>query len=132
MGMPGVNSALAPRLQQGRLQQGRLQQGRRPEERQRNKRARLNWQSPDTGEAGYDRRMSVIKDRLLGAVGRLAGDAESCSFCGKPADAVKHLVAGPRVMICDDCVAICIAVLAEQDAEWREAARRVLDETGGP
>jgi ATP-dependent Clp protease ATP-binding subunit ClpX len=61
--------------------------------------------------------MGIIKDRLLGAVGRLAGDAESCAFCGKPADEVKHLIAGPRAMICDECVAICVAVLADQDAK---------------
>jgi hypothetical protein len=72
--------------------------------------------------------MGVIKDRLLGAVGRLAGDSESCAFCGKPADEVKHLVAGARAMICDECVAICIGVLADQDAEWRVAARRALDQ----
>ena len=72
--------------------------------------------------------MGVIKDRLLGAVGRLAGDAESCAFCGKPADAVKHLVAGARAMICDECIDICIVVLADQDAEWRAAARHALDE----
>ena len=72
--------------------------------------------------------MGIIKDRLLGAVGRLAGDAESCAFCGKPADEVKHLIAGPRAMICDECVDICIAVLADQDAEWRAGARRALDE----
>jgi hypothetical protein len=64
--------------------------------------------------------MGTIRDRLLGAVGRLAGDGESCSFCGKPGDAVTHLIAGPRVMICDECVDICIAMLAEQNPEWRE------------
>ena len=64
--------------------------------------------------------MGTIRDRLLGAVGRLAGDGESCSFCGKPGDTVTHLIAGPRVMICDECVDTCIAVLAEQDANWRE------------
>ncbi len=64
--------------------------------------------------------MGTIRDRLLGAAGRLAGDGESCSFCGKRSDAVTHLVAGPRAMICDECVDICVAVLAEQDPDWRE------------
>jgi hypothetical protein len=72
--------------------------------------------------------MGIIKDSLLGAVGRLAGDGESCAFCGKPADEVKHLIAGPRAMICDECVAICIGVLADQDTDWL-ATRRALDET---
>jgi hypothetical protein len=80
--------------------------------------------------------MGTIRDRLLGAVGRLAGDAdggeagaeESCAFCGKAGDAVKHLIAGAQAMICDECVDGCIAVLAGKDAEWRAAARRALDE----
>jgi hypothetical protein len=71
--------------------------------------------------------MGIIKDRLLGAVGRLAGDAENCAFCGKAADEAKHLIAGARAMICDECIDTCIAVLAEQDAEWRAGARRTLD-----
>ena len=76
--------------------------------------------------------MGIIKDRLLGAVGHLTGgDAAGeplCAFCGKPGDAVKHLIAGRHAMICDECIDICIAVLADKDAEWREAARRTLDE----
>jgi len=87
-----------------------------------------NWQSPEIGAVGYDRGMGIIKDRLLGAVGRLAGDAESCAFCGKASEAVKHLIAGRHAMICDECIDICIAVLADKDAEWRDAARRTLDE----
>jgi hypothetical protein len=80
--------------------------------------------------------MGTIRERLLGAVGRLAGEdaangageAESCAFCGKAGDAVKHLIAGAQAMICDECVDSCIAVLAGKDAEWRAAARRALDE----
>jgi len=79
--------------------------------------------------------METIRDRLLGAVGRLAGDeageTESCAFCGKAGDAVKHLIAGAHAMICDECVGGCIAVLAGKDAEWRAAARRALDEESG-
>lgn len=30
-----------------------------------------------------------------------------CSFCGKPQDAVKRLIAGPGVYICDECVEMC-------------------------
>ena len=71
--------------------------------------------------------MSVIRDRLLGAVGRLTGAAESCAFCGKAGDAVRHLIAGRHAMICDECLDRCIAALAEKDAEWRAAARRALD-----
>ena len=27
-----------------------------------------------------------------------------CSFCGKPQDQVRKLIAGPSVYICDECV----------------------------
>jgi ClpX C4-type zinc finger protein len=37
-----------------------------------------------------------------------------CSFCGKPSDRVKKLVAGPGVYICDECVALCSQIVAEE------------------
>ncbi len=30
-----------------------------------------------------------------------------CSFCGKSQDAVRKLIAGPSVYICDECVQLC-------------------------
>jgi hypothetical protein len=36
----------------------------------------------------------------------------ACSFCGKPDHQVQRLIAGPRVLICDACVARCNAILA--------------------
>ena len=35
-----------------------------------------------------------------------------CSFCGKPRGEVKHLIAGPSVFICDECVSLCQRVIA--------------------
>lgn len=34
-----------------------------------------------------------------------------CSFCGKPQEQVKRLVAGPGVYICDECVELCIEII---------------------
>jgi hypothetical protein len=31
----------------------------------------------------------------------------SCSFCGRGTRAVERLIAGPRVMICDQCTRVC-------------------------
>ena len=39
-----------------------------------------------------------------------------CSFCGKPQDQVKKLIAGPDVYICDECVALC-ADIVDEDVE---------------
>ncbi|HHP51374.1 MAG TPA: ATP-dependent Clp protease ATP-binding subunit ClpX [Moorella mulderi] len=37
-----------------------------------------------------------------------------CSFCGKTQDQVKKLVAGPGVYICDECIALCNEIIAEE------------------
>src|SRR5690554_3672733 len=44
-----------------------------------------------------------------------------CSFCGKPQEQVKKLVAGPGVYICDECVELCNEIIAERLAESGEA-----------
>ena len=38
---------------------------------------------------------------------RMAGQAERCSFCGKPAGQVKQLYSGHRAYICSECVTLC-------------------------
>lgn len=39
-----------------------------------------------------------------------------CSFCGKPKDKAKKLIAGPNgVYICDECIEICREVLTEEE-----------------
>ena len=39
-----------------------------------------------------------------------------CSFCGKPQDDVKKIIAGPEgVFICDECIKICDSILEEYD-----------------
>ncbi|WP_101946845.1 ClpX C4-type zinc finger protein [Mycobacterium sp. 3519A] len=35
-----------------------------------------------------------------------------CNFCGKPHTEVGKLVAGPGVYICDECVNLCVDVIA--------------------
>ena len=39
--------------------------------------------------------------------------ALECSFCGRSADEVDRLVAGPRVHICDGCVSLCQRAIDE-------------------
>jgi ATP-dependent Clp protease ATP-binding subunit ClpX len=48
-----------------------------------------------------------------------------CSFCGKSQAEVKKLIAGPAVYICDECVALCNDIIAEE-VEREEAALRKL------
>ena len=42
-------------------------------------------------------------------------DALHCSFCGKERSAVKKLIAGPAVYICDECVRLCSKILEEEN-----------------
>lgn len=37
-----------------------------------------------------------------------------CSFCGKPQDKVRRLVAGPDVYICDECIELCMDIIEEE------------------
>jgi ATP-dependent Clp protease ATP-binding subunit ClpX len=47
-----------------------------------------------------------------------------CSFCGKAQAQVKRLIAGPdRVFICDECVALCDQIIAEESpAQTKDTA----------
>ena len=40
-----------------------------------------------------------------------------CSFCGKPQNFAKRLIAGPGVYICDSCVELCLSILDDEAVE---------------
>lgn len=49
----------------------------------------------------------------------------SCSFCTKDQDHVEKLVAGPGVYICNQCVDLCVNIIANEKSpgrvpEWAE------------
>jgi hypothetical protein len=44
-----------------------------------------------------------------------------CSFCDKSQDLVRKLIAGPKAMICDECVEICVDIIS--DDRTSEGAR---------
>ena len=48
------------------------------------------------------------KQRVPGA------DILRCSFCNKTQDDVRKLIAGPTVYICDECVDVCVDILADE------------------
>ncbi|HCT64503.1 MAG TPA: ATP-dependent Clp protease ATP-binding subunit ClpX [Lachnospiraceae bacterium] len=37
-----------------------------------------------------------------------------CSFCGKPQEQVRKLIAGPDVYICDECIELCSDIIMEE------------------
>lgn len=50
-----------------------------------------------------------------------------CSFCGKPQNDVKKLVAGPTVYICDECIGLCNDIISEdRDHAGGSLARQAL------
>lgn len=55
---------------------------------------------------------------MLGWLSRLTRKSPAagpwrCSFCGKRREQVFHLIAGPGVAICGDCVALCRKIIEE-------------------
>ena len=52
-----------------------------------------------------------------------------CSFCGKPQEQVRRLVAGPGVFICDECVELCREIIEE---DYSDATNVELEELQKP
>ncbi len=42
-----------------------------------------------------------------------------CSFCGKPQSQAKRLISGNGVYICDECVELCMDIIADEDSLHR-------------
>ena len=50
-----------------------------------------------------------------------------CSFCGKPQEVVKKIIAGPGVYICDECIALCQDIIEEEIYETEEIVERQVE-----
>lgn len=55
-----------------------------------------------------------------------------CSFCRKPQEKARRLIAGPGVYICDECIDLCNDILDEEFTELAGASRGDLKPTLGP
>ena len=51
----------------------------------------------------------------------------SCNFCGKNQKAVKKLIAGPEVYICNECVALCNDILIEDEVNEKSRSKSSLN-----
>ncbi|TAA68171.1 ATP-dependent protease ATP-binding subunit ClpX [Planococcus salinarum] len=65
-------------------------------------------------------------------------DHLKCSFCGKPQEQVRKLVAGPGVYICDECIELCTEIVeeelgTEEAVEFKEVPKpkEIMDILGG-
>ena len=50
-----------------------------------------------------------------------------CSFCGKPQEVVKKIIAGPGVYICDECIALCQDIIEEEIYETEEIVENQVE-----
>ena len=50
-----------------------------------------------------------------------------CSFCGKPQEVVKKIIAGPGVYICDECIALCQDIIEEEIYESEEIVEKQVE-----
>ena len=73
---------------------------------------RVRARSAKTGES-YAAALRQLRHQEEGSVSNVEVIA-SCSFCTKDNRRVGKLVAGPGVYICDECVGLCAAIIAEE------------------
>ena len=58
-----------------------------------------------------------------------------CAWCGKRQSEVKRMIVTtrkPETSICNECVALCMEVLAFEDAGWRDQQLERLTELAAP
>lgn len=48
-----------------------------------------------------------------------------CSFCSKDQFMVEHIIAGPCVYICNECVALCMCIIADKKAQDNKETNEV-------
>jgi ATP-dependent Clp protease ATP-binding subunit ClpX len=54
------------------------------------------------------------------------GDMLRCSFCGKSQHEVRKLIAGPTVYICNECVEVCLDIIAEDRVHEAKSRDKIL------
>lgn len=54
-------------------------------------------------------------------------DQLCCSFCGKSQSEVKKLVAGRGVYICDECIQVCISIVADEMNEIEKETKPAIE-----
>ena len=55
-----------------------------------------------------------------------------CSFCGKSQEAVKRIIAGPGVYICNECVELCREIVDEDYEETSPKTESLIDRVPNP
>lgn len=48
-------------------------------------------------------------------MGKMEFEENRCSFCGKSADEVDRLIAGPEAFICNECIELCSSIIQREE-----------------
>ena len=67
--------------------------------------------------AGDDGIRDVTRTATMGRVISYNDGMQRCAFCGKSEREVNRLVAGAGVAICDECVALCVEIIADEQTK---------------
>jgi hypothetical protein len=71
------------------------------------------------GHPARQRSPPGVTDVLHGS--EINSASASSAFCGKRSHQVRRLIAGPEVLVCDECVAVCVVVLEDEiGPNWHE------------
>src|SRR5207247_230422 len=91
--------------------------------------ARIMMHQPSGGAQGTAADIEIQAREILYLRGKLNepyAKHTRCSFCGKSKDSVRKFISGPSVYICNECVALCNEILAEdEEREVSEAITQV-------
>ncbi len=60
-------------------------------------------------------------------MGRTNEKSIKCSFCGKPQELVKKIIAGPNVFICDECIGLCQEIMDEEIYDGEDNVEEVQE-----
>jgi len=69
----------------------------------------------------------ALRDEGINVVEATTASPEvACSFCGKSQPDVLQLIAGAGVFICNECVQLCVGIIATENPDWIEQHRQFL------
>jgi len=69
------------------------------------------------GGAATEHEERNMNESRLRAIGAAEPGSIQCSFCGKGQREVGTIVTGKTVFICDECIGLCVDILAEEDGQ---------------
>src|SRR5438552_18937316 len=76
------------------------------------RRSRLSGKTLDSPDTTCWKMNTRSRDSIGTDGTGVGSESMRCSFCQKTASEVRKLIAGPTVFICDECVEVCVDIIA--------------------